>query len=59
MASNEGKVYLPQQRVRPGRGRAGYKGKNVVVTATASPRAARVEAEAEEEKTSKKSGKKS
>lgn len=29
--ANDAKVYLPQQRVAKGRGKPGYKGKNVVV----------------------------
>lgn len=31
MASTTGKIFLPKQRVRKGRGVAGYKGKNIVV----------------------------
>ena len=31
MASNEGKVVLPQQHVKSGRGVPGYKGQNIVV----------------------------
>lgn len=33
MASNTGKIYLPKQHVRPGRGKPGYKGKDIVVVA--------------------------
>ena len=48
MATNEGTVYLPKQRVRPGRGRPGYKGENIKVVA--DPSAARA---ADEEKAAK------
>ena len=44
------KIYLPKQKVRPGHGTPGYKGKNIVVVG--SPAAMR------EEKASGKSGKK-
>lgn len=48
MASNEGTIYLPKQRVRRGRGTPGYKGKNIKVVA--DPSAARA---ADEEKAAK------
>jgi len=44
MASNEGTIYLPKQRVRPGRGKPGYKGKDIKVVA--DPSAARAADEA-------------
>jgi hypothetical protein len=54
MASNEGTIYLPKQRVRPGRGRPGYKGKEIKVVA--DPSAARAADEAKAAKaTTKKS----
>lgn len=31
MASNEGTIHLPQQHVKKGRGRPGYKGKDIDV----------------------------
>ena len=48
MAETEGTIYLPKQQVRRGRGRAGYKGKNIKVVA--DPAAARAK---DEEKASK------
>ena len=41
MTDTEGTIYLPKQRVRPGRGKAGYKGKNIrVVTDPSKAKAA-------------------
>lgn len=54
MANTEGTIYLPKQRVRPGRGRPGYKGKDIKVVA--DPSAARA---ADEAKAAKSSAKKS
>lgn len=48
MANTEGTIYLPKQRVRRGRGKAGYKGKNIKVVD--DPAAARA---ADEKKASK------
>lgn len=55
MATNEGTIYLPKQRLRRGRGVAGYKGKNIKVVADpAAARAADEKKAAEADDTSKK-----
>lgn len=46
MATNEGTIYLPKQRVRPGRGKAGYKGKGIKVVADPAKAAAEDQAKA-------------
>jgi hypothetical protein len=33
VTDNKGVIFLPKQRVRPGRGKVGYKGKNIKVVA--------------------------
>lgn len=53
MANTEGTIYLPKQRVRPGRGRPGYKGKDIKVVA--DPSAARAAGEAKAQKAAAKS----
>jgi hypothetical protein len=44
MTTNAGPIYLPKQQVRPGRGKPGYKGKNIKVVADVAAAEARAAA---------------